>query len=100
MPRMWVGPPTKSRSACRYQVVQTASDTLTVRLENDPDTDRNEVWRRVSEGQTDFLRTHDAAAITLHLAPELPQVNPRSGKLRHVLKMPPPASTTTPVARR
>ena len=38
-------------------------------------------------------------AITLHLAPELPQVNPRSGKLRYVLKMLPPASTTTPAAR-
>jgi phenylacetate-CoA ligase len=83
----------------RYQVVPTASDTLTVRLENTPETDRTEVWRRVSEGLSDFLRTHDAAAITLHLAPELPQVNPRNGKLRHVLKMLPPASTTTPAAR-
>ena len=83
----------------RYQVVQTASDALTVRLENNPETDRTEVWRRVSEGLSDFLRTHDAAAITLHLAPELPQAHPRSGKLRHVLKMLPPASTTTPAAR-
>jgi phenylacetate-coenzyme A ligase PaaK-like adenylate-forming protein len=34
----------------RYQVVQTARDALSVRLENTPETDRTEVWRRVSEG--------------------------------------------------
>lgn len=71
----------------RYQVVQTASDALTIRLENNPQTDPNEVWQRVREGMSDFLRTHDAAGVALHLAPEPPQVNPGSGKLRHVLKM-------------
>jgi phenylacetate-coenzyme A ligase PaaK-like adenylate-forming protein len=75
----------------RYQVVQTASDTLTVRLENNPGTDRNEVWRRVREGLIDFLRTHHATGVKLHLAPEPPQVNPGSGKLRHVLKKLPPS---------
>jgi phenylacetate-coenzyme A ligase PaaK-like adenylate-forming protein len=69
----------------RYQVVQTARDALTVRLENNPGTDRDEVWQRVREGLGDFLRTHDAV-VALHLAPEPPQVNPGSGKLRHVLK--------------
>jgi hypothetical protein len=37
------------------------------------------VWRRVSEGLSDFLRTHDGAAITLYLAPELPQVISAAG---------------------
>ena len=73
----------------RYQVVQTAADALTVRLENNPGTDRSEVWRRVREGLSDFLRTHDAVGVTLDLAPEPPQVNPGSGKLRHVLKRSP-----------
>ena len=71
----------------RYQIVQTADDALTVRLENNPGTDRTEVWRRVREGLVDYLKTHDATGVTLHLAPEPPQVHPGSGKLRHVLKM-------------
>lgn len=74
----------------RYQVLQTARDALTVRLENNPGTDRNEVWGRVREGLTDFLRTHDATGVVLHLAAEPPQVNPRSGKLRHVVEKLPP----------
>ena len=69
----------------RYQVVQTARDALTVRLENNPGTDRDEVWQRVREGLGDFLRTHNAV-VALHLAPKPPQVNPGSGKLQHVLK--------------
>jgi hypothetical protein len=31
-----------------------------------------------------LLRTHDATGVTLELATEGPQANPRSGKLRHV----------------
>jgi phenylacetate-CoA ligase len=75
----------------RYQVLQTARDALTVRLENNPGTDRNEVWQRVSTDLSDFLRSHGATGVALHLAPEPPQVNPGSGKLRHVLKKLPPS---------
>jgi len=74
----------------RYQVLQTARDALTVRLENNPGTDRSEVWQRVREGLSDFLRTRDATKVGVYLASEPPQVNPGSGKLRHVLKKLPP----------
>jgi hypothetical protein len=59
----------------------------TVRLENNPGTDRNEVWIRVCKALNDYLRTHDLASVALHLASEPPQVNRGSGKLRHVLTM-------------
>jgi hypothetical protein len=75
----------------RYQVLQTARDALTVRLENNPGTDRNEVWQRVRTDLSDFLRSHGATGVALHLAPEPPQVNPGSGKLRPVLKKLPPS---------
>jgi phenylacetate-coenzyme A ligase PaaK-like adenylate-forming protein len=71
----------------RYQIVQTAADALTIRLENHPGTDRDEVWRRVRKSLTDYLRRHGATAVVLHLAPEPPQAHPASGKLRHVLRM-------------
>jgi putative adenylate-forming enzyme len=71
----------------RYQVLQTASDALTVRLEHTPGADRDEVWPRVCERLSDFLGSQEAAPVALLLASELPQVNPGSGKLRHVLKM-------------
>ena len=37
------------------------------------------MWRRVCDRLDDFLRNHEAAAITLLVAPERPQVNPGSG---------------------
>ena len=40
----------------RYQVLQTAPDVLTVRLDHDPRTDRVEVWQRVRAGLADLLR--------------------------------------------
>ena len=71
----------------RYQVLQTASDALTIRLESSSGTDRNAVWQRVRDSLTEFLRGHGVAGVALHLAPEPPQANPGSGKLQHVLKM-------------
>jgi phenylacetate-CoA ligase len=70
----------------RYQVLQTAPDVLTVRLDHDPRTDRVEVWQRVRAGLADLLRAHGAVDVELQLAAEPPQANPRSGKLRHVLR--------------
>jgi phenylacetate-coenzyme A ligase PaaK-like adenylate-forming protein len=70
----------------RYQVLQTAADVLTVRLDHDPGADRAEVWQRVRAGLTDLLHAHGAVDVRLQLVTEPPQVNPRSGKLRHVLR--------------
>jgi phenylacetate-coenzyme A ligase PaaK-like adenylate-forming protein len=70
----------------RYQVLQTAEDALTVRLDHDSGADRAEVWQRVRARLADLLQAHGAVDVQLRLAVEPPQVNPRSGKLRHVLQ--------------
>jgi phenylacetate-coenzyme A ligase PaaK-like adenylate-forming protein len=82
----------ETRGVRRYQVLQTATDVITVRLDHDPGMDRAEVWQRVSAGLADLLRAHGCDGVSLRLAAEPPQVNPRSGKLRHVLRSVPPAA--------
>jgi phenylacetate-CoA ligase len=69
-----------------YQVLQTAADAFTIRLDHGPETDRAEVWQRVRAGLANLLQAHGAVDVQLRLAVEPPQVNPRSGKLRHVLR--------------
>jgi phenylacetate-coenzyme A ligase PaaK-like adenylate-forming protein len=76
----------ETRGVRRYQVVQTAPDVLTVRLDHDPAADRVEVWQRIRARLADLLQAHGAVDVRLELAAELPQTNPRSGKLRHVLR--------------
>jgi phenylacetate-coenzyme A ligase PaaK-like adenylate-forming protein len=76
----------ETRGVRRYQVLQTAPNVLTIRLDHDPGTDRADVWQRVRAGLADLLQAHDAVDVRLQLAAESPQVNPRSGKLRHVLQ--------------
>jgi phenylacetate-CoA ligase len=82
----------------RYQVLQTAADVLTVRLDHDPGTDRAEVWQQVRASLADLLRAHGAVDVHLRLAAEAPQVNPRSGKLRHVLRSMPRTGLAPPFA--
>ncbi|HET9647511.1 MAG TPA: phenylacetate--CoA ligase family protein [Microlunatus sp.] len=69
----------------RYQVLQTAPEELTVRLEPDPGVDRSVVWQRLDAVLRTLLIEHGVEDVTLRLAPEAPQPDPRSGKLRHVL---------------
>ena len=76
----------ETRGVRRYQVLQTAADALTVRLDHDPGTDRADVWQRVRAALADLLQAHDAVDVRLQLAAESPQVNPRSGQTRHVLQ--------------
>jgi phenylacetate-coenzyme A ligase PaaK-like adenylate-forming protein len=68
----------------RYQIVHSAPATLTVRLDVDPGSLRHEVWDRVQRRMADFLRAQ-GAAVAVEPADDPPAVNPRSGKLRHVL---------------
>jgi phenylacetate-CoA ligase len=82
----------ETRGVRRYQVLQTAANVLTVRLDHDPGTVRAEVWQRVRAGLADLLRANDAVDVKLRLAAEPPHVNPRSGKLRHVLRSLPPGA--------
>ena len=82
----------ETRGVRSYPVSQTAADVLTVRLEHDPGTDRAEVWQRVCAGLAYLLRAHGAVEVKLRLAAEPPHANPRSGKLRHVLRSLPQAA--------
>jgi phenylacetate-coenzyme A ligase PaaK-like adenylate-forming protein len=76
----------------RYQIVQTTPAALSIRLDVDQNADRADVGQRVKQRVDEFLRAQGAAAVTVSLADEPPQPNPRNGKLRHVVKAPP----TTP----
>jgi hypothetical protein len=73
----------ETRGVRRYQALQTATDVFTVRLDHDSGTDRAEVWQRVRAGLADLLRANGCDDVSLRLAAEPPQANPRSGKLRH-----------------
>jgi len=76
----------------RYQIVQTAPATLTIRIDVDQNANRADVEQRVKQRVDEFLRAQ-GAAVTVSLAEEPPQPNRRNGKLRHVVKAPP---TTQP----
>ncbi|MBI3969411.1 MAG: AMP-binding protein [Chloroflexi bacterium] len=68
----------------RFQVIQTTPTTLTVRLENEPEADRDTDWNTASHRVTDLLGQHGLTNVRLELSPKLPQLTPHSGKLRHV----------------
>ncbi|MBX7434702.1 phenylacetate--CoA ligase family protein [Mycobacterium sp. Y57] len=70
----------------RYQIIQTAHAGLTIRLDEDPDRDRWDVWREVRRRLVEFLAAQGAGPVAVDLAAERPQVNPRNGKLRHVFR--------------
>jgi hypothetical protein len=70
------------------------------KFDHDPGTDRAEVWQRVRAGLADLLRANGCGGVRLRLATEPPQVNPRSGKLRHVLRSVPPAADEDVADRR
>jgi hypothetical protein len=59
----------------RYQVLQTAADVLTVRIDHDPASDRAAVWQAVRAGLADLLRAHGAVNVRLRLADEPSQVD-------------------------
>jgi phenylacetate-coenzyme A ligase PaaK-like adenylate-forming protein len=88
----------ETRGVRRYQVLQTAADVLTVRLDHDPGTDRAQVWQRVRAALAGLLRAHGTVDVKVRLADEPPQVNPRSGKLRHVLRSLPSTGLAPPLA--
>ncbi|TGD90713.1 phenylacetate--CoA ligase family protein [Mycolicibacterium sp. CH28] len=70
----------------RYQIVQTAPAELSVRLDEDAGSDRCAVWTEVHRRLEVFLADQRAGPVTIALAHERPEVNPRNGKLRHVLR--------------
>ena len=72
----------------RFQIVHTAPTTMTVRLQTEPGTGRQQVWTVVGARLADYLTWHGLPAVNLELAAEAPMVSPRGGKLRHVLALP------------
>lgn len=70
----------------RYQIVQTAPARLIVRLDEDAVSDRAAVWTEVCRRLEAFLAAQRVGAVIIELAAERPEVNPRNGKLRHVLR--------------
>jgi phenylacetate-CoA ligase len=72
----------------RFQVVQRASTALAVRLEADPDADRETVWSAVRAGLVAHLAERGLGGVAVELAAEAPHPQPGNGKLRHVLAAP------------
>jgi phenylacetate-coenzyme A ligase PaaK-like adenylate-forming protein len=89
----------EARGVRRYQVLQTAADVLTIRLDHDPGTDRAEIWKRVRARLANLLQAHGAVDVKVRLADEPPYVNLRSGKLRHVLQALPSVAFSRPMIR-
>ncbi|MFD1214444.1 phenylacetate--CoA ligase family protein, partial [Arthrobacter sp. GCM10027362] len=72
----------------RFQLVQTGPAALSVRLEPLPGWAADRVWAGVRTHLRDFLRAQGLPAAAVHRASEGPQLQPRSGKLRHVFRAP------------
>lgn len=70
----------------RYQIIQTGPTGLTVRLDEDLGRDRSTVWAQVRRRLEGFLAAQGTGPVTVELAEQRPEVNPRNGKLRHVLR--------------
>lgn len=68
----------------RFQLIQTASDQLTVRLEMDEGNSRDQVWENVREALLDYFATQGLITISIEKSNELPQRNPKSGKYQHI----------------
>ena len=69
----------------RFQLVQTAARTLTVRFEVPPGTDRDAAWRRIEACLREYLGQQGLQRVRIRRDERLPQADPISGKLREVL---------------
>jgi putative adenylate-forming enzyme len=67
-----------------YQVIQTAPELLTVRLEVMPGFDSVEVWERVARRMRDYLSAQGLPSVKVEKADEVPRRDPVSGKFRKV----------------
>ncbi|WP_410764703.1 phenylacetate--CoA ligase family protein [Haloferax sp. DFSO60] len=68
----------------RTQIVQTAPQALSVRLDIEKEADESAVWMQVESDLADFFADQGVIDLTIELASEPPTRNPRSGKFRHV----------------
>ncbi|MEN9763279.1 MAG: hypothetical protein RI906_3105 [Pseudomonadota bacterium] len=72
----------------RFQLIQTDSAHLQLRLGVTEPTARRQVWRQIRERLTRYLTAQGASAVSLRLDPALPKADARSGKLRHIVVSP------------
>jgi phenylacetate-coenzyme A ligase PaaK-like adenylate-forming protein len=68
----------------RYQVIQTASDTLRIRLEAAPGRTEAAIWPAVVRDMQAYLDAHGATRIRIERDLVPPTPHPVSGKFRHV----------------
>lgn len=69
----------------RFQLIQTAPDKLTVRLEVDESNPRDQIWENVREALLDYFATQGLTNLSIEKSEELPQRHFKSGKYQHVL---------------
>lgn len=68
----------------RFQAIQTALDTLKIRLEAKHTEDSEAVWKRVYINARDYLTQQGLGNVTILHAEEPPMRDPKSGKFRNV----------------
>ena len=68
----------------RFQAIQTAPDTLKLRLEAKHTEDSEAVWKRVYINASDYLTQQGLGKVRILRAEELPMRDPKSGRFRNV----------------
>lgn len=68
----------------RYQIIQTGTDQLNIRLEVDGAADLPAVRGQVETNLQQFFYDQALTPVIIRMTDERPQVNPVSGKMRHV----------------
>lgn len=68
----------------RFQVIQTQSSALALRLEIDPEFEQEAVWSNVIYSLNEYLTLHNLPNIQLQKTDERPHRDPKSGKFRQV----------------
>ena len=68
----------------RFQAIQTAPDTLKIRLEAKHTEDSEAVWKRVYVNARDYLTQQGLGNVSIVRAEEPPMRDPKSGKFRNV----------------
>lgn len=73
----------------RFQLMQTAPDAMSLRIEVADDAERAKAFTRVKRVLARYLKAQGAAPVALSLDLLPPEANPVSGKLRQVRALPP-----------
>lgn len=74
----------ETHGVLRFQAIQTAYDTLKIRLESKCAEEIEEVWKRVYVNARDYLTQQGLDNVSVLRAAEPPMRDPRSGKFRNI----------------